>query len=181
MAVVSSSENERPSASTNNNNRNTMTVVHDEQTMISFTIEGKPIPLARPRFTMARRNGVYMQNAPARSEFRRDLDALCVDNNLRMLSVDSKLSITIIYIFHYRGRNRDNGVVPCRVTRGQPTAGGDLGDYEASAMNEHHDKSHQSTMRAKHEGSDGNHIPPHGPKGAGSKDSKANPEWQVVN
>ena len=28
---------------------------------------------------------------------------------------------------------------------------------------------------------DGNHIPPHGPKGAGSKDSKANPEWQVVN
>ena len=155
MAVVSSSENERPSASTNNNNRNTMTVVHDEQTMISFTIEGKPIPLAH-RFTMARRNGVYMQNAPARSEFQRDLDALCVDNNLRMLSVDSKLSITIIYslrrpLFHYRGRNRDNGVVPCRVTRGQPTAGGDLGDYEASAMNEHHDKSHQSTMRAKHD------------------------------
>ena len=48
-------------------------------------------------------------------------------------------------------------------------------------MSEHHDKSHQSTMRGKHEGSDGNHIPPHGPKGAGSKDSKANPKWQVVN
>ena len=38
----------------------------------------------------------------------------------------------------------------------------DIGDYEASAMNEHHDKGHQSTMRGKHEGSDGNHIPPHG-------------------
>ena len=41
--------------------------------------------------------------------------------------------------------------------------------------------SHQSTMRGKHEGSDGNHIPPHGPKGAGSKGSVASPEWQVVN
>ena len=48
-------------------------------------------------------------------------------------------------------------------------------------MNEHHDKSHQSTMRGKHEGSDGNHIPPHGPKGAGSKGSGPSPEWQVVN
>ena len=28
---------------------------------------------------------------------------------------------------------------------------------------------------------DGNHIPPHGPKGAGSKGSVASPEWQVVN
>ena len=28
---------------------------------------------------------------------------------------------------------------------------------------------------------DGNHIPPHGPKGAGSKGSEASPEWQVVN
>ena len=28
---------------------------------------------------------------------------------------------------------------------------------------------------------DGNHIPPHGPKGAGSKGSAASPEWQVVN
>ena len=36
-------------------------------------------------------------------------------------------------------------------------------------------------MRVKHEGSDGNHIPPHGPKGAGSKGSVASPEWQVVN
>ena len=29
--------------------------------------------------------------------------------------------------------------------------------------------------------SDGNHIPPHGPKGAGSKGSGPSPEWQVVN
>ena len=36
-------------------------------------------------------------------------------------------------------------------------------------------------MRGKHEGSDGNHIPPHGPKGAGSKGSVSSPEWQVVN
>ena len=28
---------------------------------------------------------------------------------------------------------------------------------------------------------DGSHIPPHGPKGAGSKGSVASPEWQVVN
>ena len=28
---------------------------------------------------------------------------------------------------------------------------------------------------------DGSHIPPHGPKGAGSKGSEASPEWQVVN
>ena len=28
---------------------------------------------------------------------------------------------------------------------------------------------------------DGNHIPPHGPKEAGSKGSVASPEWQVVN
>ena len=28
---------------------------------------------------------------------------------------------------------------------------------------------------------DGSHIPPHGPKGAGSKSSEASPEWQVVN
>ena len=27
---------------------------------------------------------------------------------------------------------------------------------------------------------DGNHIPPHGPKGTGSKSSMLNPEWQVV-
>ena len=27
---------------------------------------------------------------------------------------------------------------------------------------------------------DGNHIPPHGPKGAGSKGSGSNHEWQVV-
>ena len=36
-------------------------------------------------------------------------------------------------------------------------------------------------MRRKHEGSDENHIPPHGPKGAGSKSSGASPEWLVVN
>ena len=35
-------------------------------------------------------------------------------------------------------------------------------------MNEHHVKSHQSTMCGKHEGSDGHHIPPHGHKGAGN-------------
>ena len=28
---------------------------------------------------------------------------------------------------------------------------------------------------------DGNHIPPHGPKGAGSKRSGSNPEWLIVN
>ena len=28
---------------------------------------------------------------------------------------------------------------------------------------------------------DGNHIPPHGPKGAGSKGSGSSPEWLVVN
>ena len=130
MVVVSSSETE--SASNSNSSNNTMIIDSpDGHTMISFTIEGKPTPLARPRFTMARRNGVYMQNAPARSDFRRDLEALRVSNNVQMLSVDAKLSITIIYslrrpLFHYRGRNRDNGVVPCRVTRGHPTAGGDL-------------------------------------------------------
>ena len=56
----------------------------------------------------------------------------------------------------------------------------DIGNYDASAMNEH-TKGHQSTMAGKHEGSDGNHIPPHGPKGAGSKGSGPSPEWQVVN
>ena len=29
--------------------------------------------------------------------------------------------------------------------------------------------------------SDGNHIPPHGPKGTGSKGSGSSPEWLVVN
>ena len=50
------------------------------------------------------------------------------------------------------------------------------GDYEASDMNDH-----QSTMRKKNEGSDGNHIPTHGAEGAGSKHSGSNPEWLVVN
>ena len=36
-------------------------------------------------------------------------------------------------------------------------------------------------MRGKHEGSDESHIPPHGPKGAGSKRSGSNPEWLVMN
>ena len=91
----------------------------------------KPVPLARPRFTMARRNGIYMQNAPSRSDFRRDVVALREANEVAMFGMDAKLSITIIYrlkrpLFHYRGRNRANGVVPCRVTRGHPTGGGDL-------------------------------------------------------
>ena len=36
-------------------------------------------------------------------------------------------------------------------------------------------------MPKENEGSDGNHIPSHGPKGAGSKRSGSNPEWLVVN
>lgn len=131
MAMISTSDNTTNNNNTVNNNNNMIIDVSDGQTMISFTVEGKPIPLARPRFTTARRNGIYMQHAPSRSEFRRAVLALRDANNSRMLSVDAKLSITIIYslkrpLFHFRGRNRENGVVPCRVTRGHPTAGGDL-------------------------------------------------------